>query len=269
MTEKNETNENFPVAQLIRPRFRPHVMAFYDFVRAGDEISDDPLLEPAEKVKRLDAFGVALLDKNANSNHVVVTLRDSLKLTGVCPQHALDLLTAFKQDATKTRYENWEELLEYCRYSANPVGRYMLELHGVGETSWEANDALCTVLQITNHLQDCGDDYRELDRVYIPLDMMGQYGTSPQELVYEKATPALRDTLDAVLNILDPLVKKGHELHKHVPDTMLKIDTSVIAVLADYMVRSLRKNDPLCQRTKPSKPAKVRALIIGSVRAFL
>ncbi|HBM91292.1 MAG TPA: squalene synthase HpnC, partial [Rhodospirillaceae bacterium] len=115
---KNEETENFPVARFVRATLQPHVMAFYTFARAADDISDNPLLEPEDKIKRLDAFATALLDKNDNSILSVIPLRESLQKTKVTAQHALDLLTAFKRDATKLRYENWDELLDYCRYSA-------------------------------------------------------------------------------------------------------------------------------------------------------
>ncbi|MGE0109212.1 MAG: squalene synthase HpnC [Bdellovibrionales bacterium] len=267
---KNETTENFPVAQLIRPALRPHVMAFYHFVRAGDEIADAPLLEPQEKIKQLDAMAVALQDETNNTLPEATALRQSLKKTGVTPQHALDLLHAFKQDATKRRYDTWKELLDYCNYSANPVGRYMLALHGIEEEeAWESNDALCTILQITNHLQDCGEDYRELDRIYIPLDMMEQHGTSPEELAYDESTPALRDTIDAMLQLMEPMMILGRELPFFVPDKMLRLDTAVISVLAESMIDALYKRDPLCENAKPSKGAKILAIIKGIGRAFL
>ena len=86
------------------------------------------------------------------------------------PRHAQDLLTAFRMDVTKLRYRDWDDLIGYCTYSAMPVGRFVLDVHGESRTTWPANDALCAALQIINHLQDCGKDYRDLDRVYIPLD---------------------------------------------------------------------------------------------------
>ena len=88
------------------------------------------------------------------------------------PQHARDLLTAFRMDVIKRRYRDWDDLMNYCRYSAMPVGRFVLDVHGEPRSTWPANDALCAALQIINHLQDCGKDYRDLDRVYLPLDLL-------------------------------------------------------------------------------------------------
>ena len=86
--------------------------------------------------------------------------------------HALDLLEAFRRDCTKLRYRDWDDLIDYCRYSAMPVGRFVLDVHGEGQSLWPANDALCAALQVINHLQDCAKDYRELNRVYIPEPLL-------------------------------------------------------------------------------------------------
>ena len=91
-------------------------------------------------------------------------------------RHALDLLEAFRRDVTKLRYRDWDDLMDYCRYSAMPVGRFVLDVHGESRGIWPANDALCAALQVINHLQDCAKDYRELDRVYIPEDALAESG---------------------------------------------------------------------------------------------
>ena len=96
--------------------------------------------------------------------------------------HALDLLEAFRRDVTKLRYRDWDDLLDYCRYSAMPVGRFVLDVHGESRDLWPANDALCAALQVINHLQDCAKDYREIDRVYIPEDALADAGISVEAL---------------------------------------------------------------------------------------
>ena len=92
------------------------------------------------------------------------------------PRHALDVLIAFRMDVTKLRYENWDDVIHYCRYSAMPVGRFMLDVHGESTSTWAASDALCAGLQINNHLQDCAKDYKNLNRVYLPRDAMAACG---------------------------------------------------------------------------------------------
>ena len=200
---KNRDTENFPVGSfLIRPDLRAHVHAFYAFARAADDISDHPLLGAKEKVYRLEKFGATLVDETKNDIPSAVGLRQSLKETGISPRHSLDLLTAFKRDATQLRYRDWADLIDYCTYSAAPVGRHVLALHGIGESAWKANDALCSALQIINHVQDCADDYRELDRVYIPQDILAKHQGDTGHLAGEKSTPALRASLQEMLDLL-------------------------------------------------------------------
>lgn len=266
---KNRHTENFPVGSLlIRADLRPHVHAFYAFARAADDISDDPLLDPDEKLRRLNRFVVALGDDSANDIPQVVALRASLRATRVSPRHSLDLLTAFKRDATQLRYRDWDDLMDYCRYSASPVGRHVLALHGIGESAWPANDALCSALQIINHIQDCADDYRELDRVYIPLEMLAARGASLEDLSKESASTGLRATLDAMLERLDAMMPSARELPTCVPDRRLRCETAVIVELADRLIALLRRRDPLCDRVKLGLSAKLGAVAKGVARAW-
>ena len=266
---KNRNTENFPVGSfLIRPDLRTHVHAFYNFARGADDISDHPLLEPQEKIRRLNRFSAALLDDRADDVPSAVALRQSLRETRVSPQHSLDLITAFKRDALQLRYADWNDLLDYCRYSASPVGRHVLALHGIGTAAWPANDALCTVLQIINHIQDCADDYRELDRVYIPQDILEAQGGLTADLSRVKSTHGLRVTLDVMLDKVDSLMKEGRNLPRYVPDWRLKAETSVIAVLADRLIKLLRQRDPLCDNVKLGKVSMAGATLAGIGRAW-
>ncbi|MDE1900312.1 MAG: squalene synthase HpnC [Alphaproteobacteria bacterium] len=267
---KNRDTENFPVGSLlIRPDLRRHVHAFYNFARAADDISDHPLLDAADKVARLEKFAVTLLDGKNNDVPSAVALRQSLRETGVTPQHSLDLLTAFKRDATQLRYRDWDDLIDYCNYSAAPVGRHVLALHGVGKTAWPANDALCNALQIINHIQDCADDYRELDRVYIPQDIMSLYGAEIADLSREESTPALHKSLLAMLDKTMPLAAAAHDLPRQVPDWRLRCETSVICVLAERLLALLRRRDPLFDNVKLGKLSMMTATVTGVVRAWL
>ena len=167
---KGHRDENFPVAsRLIHPRHRAPILAFYEFVRTADDIADHATLAPQDKLALLDRLEAALLGEQRRRS-VGVALRAQLAARQLSPRHAQDLLTAFRMDVTKLRYRDWDDLIGYCTYSAMPVGRFVLDVHGESRATWPANDALCAALQIINHLQDCGKDYRDLDRVYIPLD---------------------------------------------------------------------------------------------------
>jgi squalene synthase HpnC len=179
---KSHTDENFPVASvLIHPRHRPVILAFYRFARAADDIADNETASAEDKLRLLDQMhrGLSGLD---NSAPEAAALHDVLAERKLTTQHASDLLEAFRRDVVKLRYANWDELMDYCRYSAMPVGRFVLDVHGEGHNTWPASDALCAALQVINHLQDCGKDYRVLNRVYIPLDSLAAANTAPEAL---------------------------------------------------------------------------------------
>jgi squalene synthase HpnC len=251
---KHAGNENFPVGSaLIRADLRPHVHAFYRFARMGDDIADNPALEPEDKVRRLTLMQDVLLDKSREDIPEGAALRRSLEVTGVSPQHSCDLLTAFKMDATKQRYADWGELMTYCRYSASPVGRYLLDLHGEDPAGWFASDALCNALQVINHLQDVQVDFLEMDRIYAPLDHLSAAGSEISHLRGKASSPSLRKTLDRLLDETDKLMIDARQLPKVLKDFRLRAESATIVRLADRMIASLRKRDPLAERIKPSK----------------
>ena len=188
---KGHRDENFPVASwLIAPRHRGPILAFYNFVRTTDDIADHASLPPEQKLALLDRLDGGLLGRN-DDDAVAVRLRQQLAEHSLSAKHAQDLLAAFKLDVTKLRYRDWYDLIGYCSLSAMPVGRFVCDVHGESRTVWPANDALCAALQIINHLQDCKDDYRTLDRVYVPLDTLAACGTSVEALSAAQASPAL------------------------------------------------------------------------------
>ena len=129
---------------------RGHVHAFYAFARNADDIGDSPILAADEKIARLDHMEAVLLGHREGGSPSAAGLRRSLAETGVSSRHATDLLIAFRRDATKNRYASWDELLDYCRVSAMPVGRYMLDVHGEKRDTYAASDALCAALQVLN-----------------------------------------------------------------------------------------------------------------------
>jgi squalene synthase HpnC len=251
---KHAGNENFPVGSaLIRADLRPHVHAFYRFARMGDDIADNPALEPEDKVRRLTLMQDVLLDRGREDIPEGADLRRSLEATAVSPQHSCDLLTAFKMDATKQRYADWGELMTYCRYSASPVGRYLLDLHGEDPAGWFASDALCNALQVINHLQDVQVDFLEMDRIYAPLDHLSASGSEIGHLRGKISSPGLRKTLDSLLDETDKLMVDARQLPDVLKDFRLRAESATIVRLADRMIASLRKRDPLAERVKPSK----------------
>ncbi len=267
---KHSGNENFPVGSfLIRPDLRTHVHAFYKFARMGDDIADNPDLSPEEKIRRLDRMAAAVDGAHVAEAPAAMGVHASLRETGVSGVHCHQLLDAFRLDATKTRYSDWEDLLAYCRLSAAPVGRHVLDLHGEDRATWAASDALCISLQVLNHLQDCGADRREMDRVYIPQDLLAAEGCTVADLDAASCSPGLRRILDAMLDGVVGLMVNGQKLPVRVRDRRLRGEVAAISHLAFSMTDALRRADPLAARVKPSRLDFVRALSAGLLRAVL
>src|SRR5215510_469328 len=192
---KTHRDENFPVASwIIHPRHRALILAYYNFVRTADDISDHATRSGDEKLRYLDLLEAELLGQG-DSQKEAVSLRNALAEPGMSPRHAQDLLVAFRMDVTKLRYENCDEVIHYCRYSAMPVGRFMLDVHGESTSTWAASDALCAGLQINNHLQDCGKDYKNLNRVYLPRDALAASGATVEMLGAANSSPQLLQCL--------------------------------------------------------------------------
>src|SRR3954467_576620 len=213
---KTHRDENFPVASwIIHPRHRALILAFYNFVRTADDIADHTSLEAKTKLELLDELEAGLLGQREGHREAVV-LRDALAARGLPPRHARDLLTAFRMDVTKLRYRNWDELIHYCSYSAMPVGRFVLDVHGESTVTWPASDAVCAALQINNHLQDCGKDFRELDRVYIPEDALARHGAQVEELGAPAASAALLSCLHELAAKNEALLREGDTLQLQV-----------------------------------------------------
>ena len=261
-TGKGDGDENFPVASfLIAPVLRPHVARFYAFARAADDIADNPNLAPEEKVRRLDMFEAGL--DGAAAPEKAARLRESLAETGVSDRHARDLLAAFRQDAVKGRYADWDELIGYCELSANPVGRYLMDLHGEDRALWEPSDALCTVLQILNHLQDCQDDHRAMDRVYIPLDWLADEGLEVAALEGSPCSPPLRRVLGRILDRCDRMITVARSRPVRPRSRRLHGQTAAITALAARLSARLRAEDPLASRVKLSKVDFAMAALTG------
>ncbi|MGE7418256.1 squalene synthase HpnC [Methylobacterium tarhaniae] len=253
---KGHRDENFPVAShLIHPRHRGPILDFYYYVRAGDDVADNAGLSPERKIALLDRLADALTGQGPDDPEAA-PLRRSLAERGLPPRHALELLDAFRMDAHKTRYENWDELAHYCRYSAVPVGRFVLDVHGEdpGRT-WATSDAICTALQVINHLQDCGKDFRNVDRVYLPRDILEKHGARIEDLGAERATPALRAVIkDLAQRCLD-LLEEGRPLPDLIDDTRLSLEIAAIHRLAVLLARGLLVRDPLSEKVHHGKAA--------------
>jgi farnesyl-diphosphate farnesyltransferase len=266
---KGRGDENFPVGSLlIAPPLRAHVHAFYRFARNADDVADSSDLSPDEKVRRLDRMAQVLDGAPGEDAPAAAAMRISLAETSISPVHCHELLDAFRLDATKLRYDDWDDLMGYCRLSAAPVGRYLLDLHGESQTTWPASDALCAALQVINHLQDCRDDYRTLDRVYLPLDILAAEQATVEELDAPSCSPGLRRAIRRCVALTRPLVEQAGRLPPGVRDRGLRAESAVIVALARRLVVRLDNQDPLARRVKLGPATIAMAMAAGLFNAF-
>jgi squalene synthase HpnC len=245
---KGHRDENFPVASiLIRPQHRAAILAFYRFARVADDVADHESATPDEKLHLLENMWRTLHGEGDLSPEAA-ELRRVLDREGLPMQHALHLLEAFRRDVTKLRYANWDELIDYCHYSAMPVGRFVLDVHGESRETWPASDALCAALQVINHLQDCAKDFRSLNRVYIPLDALAAEGEQVEALSAARATPALLRVVASLAGRTEALLVDAKPFCDRIADTRLALEVSVIQKLAEDLTQKLLHRDPLSQR---------------------
>jgi squalene synthase HpnC len=264
---KGHGDENFPVASfLIAPRNRPPVMAFYNFVRAADDVADNANAAADEKLRLLEQMRQSLVGEN-NIVPEGVALRTVLAERGLAPTHALDLLEAFRRDCTKLRYRDWSDLIDYCRYSAMPVGRFVLDVHGEDKSLWPANDALCAGLQVINHLQDCAKDYRDLNRVYIPEPLLAEAGIGVDALGEDRANPALAGVISGLARRNAELLEVSRPFAAGLRDGRLALEVDLIQTLADDLNTMLINRDPLSQNVHHSK-MNVATLFVKRFPAF-
>jgi squalene synthase HpnC len=262
---KTEREENFPVASLlVSPRLRGAILSFYRFARAADDIADHPSLSEHEKFARLDTLEDTLLGKSDKAK-AALPLQQVLAARGLPPTHPLELLTAFRADITKRRYADWGELMHYCRYSAMPVGRFVLDLHGEDHATWVHSDPLCTVLQVINHLQDCAKDYCALDRVYLPLDILEAREARVEDLAATQASPQLRACFEDIVDKTAELMPQAVKLPLSVQDTRLGLETGVTVGLAQKLLALLKRRDPLSKRVHLTKVGVLTQALQGTV----
>ncbi len=260
---KTHRDENFPVASwIIHPRHRALILAFYNFVRTADDIADHAGLDDATKLRLLDELDDDLIGHGGGQKEALA-LHAALAERGMPPRHARDVITAFRLDVTKRRTTDWDDLIHYCSFSAMPVGRFMLDVHGESTATWPASDALCAALQINNHLQDCGDDFRNLDRVYIPQDTLTRHGASVDDLKLPRASAPLLACIRELADKTDELLHQSQALDVQVVDTRLGCEIAVIQSFAGRILDLLKVRDPLSDNVHLSKGAMAGYALSG------
>jgi hydroxysqualene synthase len=245
---KGHRDENFPVASvLIEARYRGPILACYRFARTADDIADNAAARPDEKLRDLEAMRATLVGED-DRDGPALGLRQMLAERGLTSVHALDLLEAFRRDAVKSRYASWDELMDYCRYSAAPVGRMVLDIHGETSGVWAASDALCAALQVINHLQDCAKDYRQLDRVYLPLEDLAAADQDVTAVAAARASPGLRLVIANLARRTQKLLHQSRPLAHAVRNRRLRLEIAIIQRLAEDLAERLIVRDPLSER---------------------
>ena len=209
--------ENFPVASMLLPRWqRDPVAAIYAFARTADDIADEGAAGEAERLQQLDDIGSALLaieQGTPSAQPVYIALADTIE------RHALpiglfhDLLSAFRQDVSCKRYADFGELMNYCRRSANPVGRLLLHLNRqASEQNLARSDAICSALQLINFLQDIGQDYAENGRIYLPRDEMQRFAVSEEAIRERRNSFEMKELIRFQIRRASKLLSAGSPL---------------------------------------------------------
>lgn len=269
---KDAAYENFPVGSFLLPAaLRPHVAVFYAYARAIDDIADSSELSAAEKVARLEGFARVVRGEDpGDAGYAKASaMRRCLQQTGISPRHCLDLISAFQQDAVKGRYADWADLIDYCNRSASPVGRFLLDLHGGHRDGYGPSDALCNALQVINHLQDCKEDHRVLDRVYLPGDWLAAEGARIADLQQPALTPPLRRVLGRCLDGVDALLGEAATLPGGLRSRRLAMESAAIISIARRLSARLRRDDPLARRVALGKPAFLWCCLRGAASSLM
>ena len=185
------------------------------------------------------------------------------------PDHATDLLVAFARDCTVDHYDDWPALMEYCRYSAMPVGRYVLDVHGEDRATWTASDALCAALQVINHVQDCGKDYRAIQRVYLPRDVLARHDARVEDLGAAVATPQLRAAIVELATRTDALLEQSAGFARQIRDRRLAAEVAIIHRLAVSLNARLKRRDPLSERVHHRAPEALGIAALAAVTQMI
>ena len=237
--------ENFPVISFILPNeFKKHIAIIYWFARTADDLADEGNFNPEERIKKLDEFRLRLesLIKGNCTSHLEHCLLNTINEKKLTSQYFFDLLFAFKQDVTKSRYENFDEVINYCKHSANPVGRLILELFGYRDEKLNVqSDKICSALQITNFLQDTLIDFNK-GRIYLPQDELKRFGVDEKMFELKENNLNLKRLIEFNVERAQKMFNEGKEL-LHSLNGGLKIEISWTVNGGERILNKIRKND--------------------------
>jgi squalene synthase HpnC len=261
--------ENFPVASLLLPgKLRGPVAAIYTFARSADDIADEGDSPPAERHRQLEGMASTLRAIEAGhppAEPMYQALADAVR------QHALSidlfdaLLSAFHQDIDQHRYQNFGELMDYCRRSANPVGRLLLQLQKqASERHLALSDAICSALQLINFLQDIAQDARENHRIYLPLDELQRFGVSEDDILQARNSPAVRALVQFQVQRAANLLRSGSLLGTHL-NGRFGLEIRAIVLGGARILEKLYQQDNPFSRPRLETPDRMK-IVWGALR---
>jgi phytoene/squalene synthetase len=232
-------------------RLRPAAAAFHALARLAGEVADDASLPAERRLALIDALD-ALLDGRKPeiplALSVAAAARDFLReaqAAGGDPRHAQHMLQAMRQDCGKGRYRDWPDWLVYARYAAAPFGRLLLDISGEDKAALPAVEALACAMLLLSHLQDCGDHYRQLDRVYLPERWLREQGAAIEELAAERASPAICAVFGEAAHAAQRLLATAAPLPGQIRNRRLRAEAATLLFLTRRWAKRLAASDPL------------------------
>jgi len=259
LSGKTHTDENFPVSSfIVKKTIKKHVRNFYFYARTADDIADNKELDPKKKMEILSELDLIISKRKSSDVTITNDLITSLNELKIDDKNPRNILKAFKLDTHKKRYKEWDDLINYCKYSANPVGRFVIDVNYFVENKTQSNinnvyrasDNLCTALQIINHLQDCKKDFLELDRIYIPQQMFKKFNLTEAEIRNEKSSHNFNLLKIEIVNKIEHMLDKSKNSLKLIKLKRLRKEIFIIFYIAKKLCYLLKKNDPLKKNVK-------------------
>jgi len=275
LSGKTFTDENFPVASfIIKKNIQKYIRTFYFFARTADDVADNSTLLSKEKIKILTFFDNILeLEKKTN----ITILNNIINFFPEIPfakKYSRNLLQAFLMDAKGKKYNTWNDLIFYCKYSANPVGRFVIDLiyqkKNLSQTNFEeiylASDSLCTSLQIINHLQDCKKDFEELRRIYIPKSFFKKYSLDKEILKLRGSNAKFLDLVSEMVEKVEIMLTKSDKGLRMIKPWSLRKETLIILNIAKRLCYLLKINNVLRKKVKLSRIDLIFCFIKGIIK---
>ena len=267
LRHKNKHQENFPVGMMmINRELRRLVSDYYTFARYADDIADNPHLKPQNKVEKLYELEEIFTGQKTYKGQklkFVQSLKFEFEKHNLSPSLATDLLIAFRKDSLGFDYQTWGQLVDYCKYSAAPVGKFMLAIHNEHPSTYLPATSLCVALQIVNHVQDLKYDISLLKRLYLPADIMQKFHLRKEDLLQNKSSLSLNKAKEYIMEKTQGLVKEGSLLPELIHNTCLRIEVCIILSLTNIMIRKILKGDILAQEIKLSHFDWIKGIFAG------